>query len=214
MISFRRLYLDKFLEKTSFNGRVLDIGGKKENKRGDFRPPLNKVESWKYLNIDESTNPDYLSSVESIPLKNNEIDCILMSEVIEHLEKPEECLKECYRVLDVSGKFVATIPFMYAIHGDPDDYQRWTPSKIEKVLSEVGFREIKIEPMGSLFAVVYDLLRYSLIVASKNKRAIKNRLIIRFILPTFSRICLHLDQKYSYKNKFITTGYFIEGVKK
>jgi len=41
--SFRRYYLDQFLLGTEFYGNVLDLGGKKEQKRGGFHPPLGKV---------------------------------------------------------------------------------------------------------------------------------------------------------------------------
>ncbi len=54
MITFTRHYLDQFLMETNFFGKVLDIGGKKENKRGKFVPPIEKVESWEYLNTDPS----------------------------------------------------------------------------------------------------------------------------------------------------------------
>ena len=66
----RRKLLDKFLKESKdyIRERVLDIGGKKEKKRGEFRPPVERVGNWKYLNIDNSTNPDYCCSTENIPL--------------------------------------------------------------------------------------------------------------------------------------------------
>ena len=66
-------------------GNVLDIGGKKIDPRGSFKPPYEKVKSWEYLNIDETTKPDYISSVESMPFENNSIDTIIMTEVFEYL---------------------------------------------------------------------------------------------------------------------------------
>ena len=43
MISQRRYYLDKYFEQNTnvLTGDVLDVGGKKDNKRGSFRPNLN-----------------------------------------------------------------------------------------------------------------------------------------------------------------------------
>ena len=57
MITFRRMYLDEWLERSKplMHGKVLDIGGKKDNKRGNFRPPIEKVSSWEYVNIDKIT---------------------------------------------------------------------------------------------------------------------------------------------------------------
>ena len=64
-ISCRRYFLDRFLNSflKNFSGLVLDIGGKRNDKRGTFRPTDKGVE-WLYLNIDESTKPDFLSSAE------------------------------------------------------------------------------------------------------------------------------------------------------
>ena len=58
MITKHRFYIDKFLnsQKKYMQGEVLDIGGKKDNKRGNFAPPYNLVKSWKFLNNDKSTN--------------------------------------------------------------------------------------------------------------------------------------------------------------
>lgn len=90
---------------------------------------MDKIESWEYLNIDESTNPDYLCSADNIPVDDNTFDIVMLAEVIEHLENPIAVLNECYRVLKKDGKIVVTIPFLNALHADPYDFQRWTDVK-------------------------------------------------------------------------------------
>lgn len=212
-ITFRRYYLDKVLSDINFYGKVLDVGGKKENKRGTFKPPLDKIESWEYLNIDESTNPDYLCSGDNIPVDDNTFDIVMLAEVIEHLENPIAVLNECYRVLKKDGKIVATIPFMYPLHADPYDFQRWTDVKIRLELEKIGFQSIKIEHMGSLFGVIYDLIYVSLNIQSKNRDALKNKIVRRFIMPMLSKLFLWFDKKYMYKSKAITTGYYVKAKK-
>jgi len=212
-ITFRRHYLDNVLSNAPFAGKVLDIGGKKDNKRGNFRPPLNKVDSWEYLNTDASTNPDYCCSAEDIPIDNEQFDIVLMAEVLEHLENPSKVLQESYRITKVSGKIIATMPFLYPIHADPYDYQRWTPERIKLEFEKAGFIIEKIVPMGSVFAVIYDLLYVSLGMASKNRKALKNRVVNKLLMPILAKLFLLLDKYYSYKNDRITTGYFIVGIK-
>ncbi len=213
VMTFRRHYLDKVLAETDFRGRVLDIGGKKINKRGRFRPPVDKVETWEYLNIDESTEPDYLCSAEHIPVDDNSFDILLLTEILEHLENPEVVLKECFRVLKKGGKLIATMPFLYPVHADPYDFQRWTDARFRNTLEKIGFTGIKVTPMGGIFAVIYDLLYASMTSASKNRRSIKNRVLKRVFMPSVARIFLRLDQKYIYKSKAITTGYYVEASK-
>lgn len=212
-ISCRRYYLDKVLTETSFQGKILDVGGKKDNKRGDFRPPLDTVDTWEYLNIDGSTNPDYNCSADHIPVDNDSFDTLLLAEVLEHLEKPDDVLRECHRVLKKGGKLVATMPFLNPVHADPYDFQRWTDVKIKDTFVNCGFNNINIRPMGGVFAVIYDLLYVSLGSASKNRRAFKNRLINKVFMPPLAKLFLWLDQKYIYKSERITTGYYIEAGK-
>ena len=213
VLTLRRLHLDNVLSLVDFEGSVLDVGGKKSNKRGNFCPPLNKVESWKYLNIDASTNPDYCCSAEDIDIDDEAFDFVLMAEVLEHLENPSKVLQESYRIIKHSGKLIATMPFLYPIHADPYDYQRWTPEKIKREFEESGFVIEKIVPMGGVFAVIYDLIYVSLTMASKNRDSFKNRVFRKLFMPVIAKIFLVLDSHYSYKSSRITTGYFVEARK-
>ena len=88
-MTIRRIILDKYLQKTIYFGSVLDVGGKAQNKRGGYRPNLDSVKSWEYLNLDESSSPDYLMDVKDLGQINKTFDCILLCEVLEHVEFPE-----------------------------------------------------------------------------------------------------------------------------
>ena len=212
-ITFRRFYLDRLLNKQKYYGKVLDIGGLKANKRGDFRPPLNEVDSWQYANINSNSNPDFLCDATEIPVDENTYDIVLLTELLEHVKNPKAVLMESHRVLVPNGRIIITMPFLIAIHGDPDDYQRWTPSKFKIVLEEIGFEPPIIINMGGFFAVLYDLLRITLGAGSKNPNSIKIKLTNRLIMPALKNIFFLLDKKFHYKKKLITTGYFIESRK-
>ena len=213
-LSLRRHYIDKLLSSNQFHGRVLDIGGEKINKRGSFRPPMDSVDSWEYINIDPATDPDYLCSAESIPVSDNLFDFIVIADVLEHLKNTDDVLNECMRILKPGGTLIATMPFLYPVHDDPDDYQRWTPTRFRIEFNKAGFKNANIEPMGSLFAVVFDLLHVSLGIASRNNQALKNRFANKFIMPLLSKIFLALDNKYFYKSSIITTGWYVTAQKK
>ena len=47
---------------------------------------------------------------EALPLANNSFDCILLSEVIEHLEAPQISIREAVRVLCSGGRLLITTP--------------------------------------------------------------------------------------------------------
>ena len=206
-LTMRRHYLDKCLSKMAFQGKVMDIGGKKDNKRGAFRPPLDKVEEWHYCNIDSDTFPDFECSAESIPVENESYNQVVSCEVLEHLENPIQVLKEACRILKPKGDLILTMPFLVPIHADPFDFQRWTDFKLKSELEDLEFINIDIQPMGGIFAVMYDNL-----YMFNNQNTVGQKIARKF-LKILSPLILCLDAKVRYKNK-ITTGWCVVAKKK
>lgn len=210
-ISFRRYYLDQCLKTIPFSGDILDIGGKKDNKRGEFRPPMDQVNSWKFLNIDSSTNPDYLAAAENTGLPNKTFDIVLMCETLEHLPYPVEALGECSRVLKVEGMLYITVPFLYPVHADPYDFQRWTPERIKTELAKQSFGDIEILPMGGFWAVVYDMTRFY-IGKRAGRGSLKAKIFSKFFMPCM----LWLFRKFESSGDgdlALCTGYFVRAKK-
>lgn len=52
----------------------------------------------------------YLGSVYQLPFKNSEFDCVICSEVLEHLGDENKALLEIRRVLKKSGKLLVSVP--------------------------------------------------------------------------------------------------------
>ena len=209
-MSIRRRYLDESIrefEKKFIRGLVLDIGGKKTNQRGRWLPDRNSKTSWEYLNTDPETEPDYLQSAEKTLLESNTYDSVLMCEVLEYLEKPTTALREAARLLKPGGTAFITMPFLNQVHGDTGDRQRWTSFKLRTTLEGSGFEVLSINPMGSLFSVIFDLLASSLArwegLTSRKKLA---RLTIR-VHNLSSPLFLFLDTKLGFLSGFITTGW-------
>jgi len=210
MSTCRRRLLDKALEGTVtlMRGRVLDIGGKKHAKRGSFRPPLEQVTCWEYLNSDPATQPDYCCDVAKIPLEDNSIDTVVMTEVLEYLDSPEEALAEIYRLLRTGGVCILSVPFLHPVHSDAEfDRQRWTAVKLEQACQKAGFNEIEIEPMGSIWSVLHDTLHVWLGYARTSSDRIHLR-VLRKMLHTTSSFFLWLDNRADITKKYINTGYF------
>jgi SAM-dependent methyltransferase len=207
-VSATRYYLDRFLSEVPFSGRVLDVGGKKEKRRGSFCPPLDKVASWEYVNTDPATEPDYLCSAESVPVADASYDWVVMTEVLEHVAEPVVVLKECSRLLKSAGSIVASMPFLYPIHAAPFDFQRWTPAKIRRELERAGFQVQEISPRGGIVAVMLDLINFYNDAPKLTWGMKVFRPIFVFMAPAF----LYFDRWTRYKNE-LTTGYVIRAVK-
>ncbi len=154
--TYRRKILDRLLEehKHYYKGIVLDIGGRN---RGKFKKPRDKVEKWIFADIGEKYNPDVVLDVCNMEkIEDESVDVINTTELFEHVENPKKGLRECYRVLKKDGVMILSTPFLYPIHPDPYDFQRWTEDKWRKVLEQIGFKIEKFEIMGRYFTVLAE----------------------------------------------------------
>ncbi len=157
--SYRRKSLDNLLEenKDYYKGVVLDIGGRD---RGRFQKPKQQVEKWIFADIVTEHNPDIVLDVANMEVIETEtIDVVNAIELFEHVEQIKHGIKECYRVLKQGGVMILSAPFMYPIHADPYDFQRWTEHKWKKELEKSGFTIEKFQITGFYFTVLADSLR-------------------------------------------------------
>jgi len=86
---------------------------------------------------------------ECFPFADGSFDNLFHTEVLEHVYHPLQFLGECHRVLKPSGMMFFTVPFQARYHYIPHDYFRYTPAALERILTEAGFRDIKLRPRGS-----------------------------------------------------------------
>lgn len=83
-----------------------------------------------------------------LPYPNNFFDIVYSKSLMEHLENPENYLKEVYRILKPGGKILSLIPDWeanYKIYFD--DHTHKTPFTIESlnnILKIVDFKKIKV----------------------------------------------------------------------
>ena len=157
--SYLRKNLDKLLEqhKHYYKGVVLDIGGRD---RGKFQKPKDKVEKWIFADIEKRHNPDIVLDVANMNgIESKSIDVINAIELFEHVENPEKGLAECRRVLKKDGIIILSAPFLFPVHGDPYDFQRWTDKKWKDELAKAGFAVEKFEIMGRYFTVMMEMAK-------------------------------------------------------
>lgn len=212
MISQRRYYIDKYFEENTYNleGEVLDVGGKKINKRGNYRPNTNLKIS--YLNNDLDTNPEYYLDANNFHnFISKKFDFFFLAEVLEHLDYPDTAVISCYEILKTNGLGFVSMPFLYRKHNDPKDMQRWTDTKLIDIFNKSNFEVIKILPMGGLFCVIHDFWMFSIIHSSKFYFLnLLNKIFFRLLSPLLK----FLDNKTKYLENYITSGWFLVVKKK
>lgn len=84
--------------------------------------------------------PTVFGDAASLPFADGSVDVVSLLEVMEHLPDPECCLGEVARVLKPNGVFLLSVPFLYPLHDEPRDFQRWTRYGLEHLLVNTGFQ--------------------------------------------------------------------------
>lgn len=95
--------------------------------------------------------PVQSGSVYDIPFADKSFDTVLFSEVIEHLDHPEQALSEIARVLRPGGRVIVIFPndFMFMVARlltgmireafyDPGHVMQWTPKKFAAAVTAAG----------------------------------------------------------------------------
>jgi SAM-dependent methyltransferase len=211
MITFRREHLDKQLKKhlALMTGHVLDVGGRRNKKRGLFRPPLEQVIDWKYANPDPLAEPDFLAPAEKLPVPDKSVDLVVMTEVLEYVSEPKAAVSEIYRVLKAGGSALISMPLHSPVHGDWQfDQRRLTRRGLEILLADCGFKAVAIAPMGGMGAVYFDLAEAATGYGhpSAGSLAVKITRKLLFLAVPFFRF---LDWFCLGSVEYVTTGYFV-----
>lgn len=155
--SFLRREEYRELAGRSIDGRILDIGG---SKGSGYHELIRGTHTIVTGNLDMSYGADIaFDAQERWPFADGSFDAVLFMNVLEHLYHHREALAEAARVLRKDGRILGSVPFLFNVHGSPDDYFRYTKSALEKLLSDAGFTDIVVTPLGTgAWSVVYHTL--------------------------------------------------------
>lgn len=176
----RKRMIGKEISNLRSNGIVLDIGT-------GVSPMVNineniilgdiSIHSMRVMK-DKGVNCSVLD-VTKLGLKNNSIDTVICSEVLEHIPNDTEALREMNRVLRKEGTLILTIPInnYYWLKDDElvGHLRRYNSKDFIRKLEKTGFEITKIKNIGSLTERLTTFLITTVFLSTKIFSVGKNR---------------------------------------
>jgi SAM-dependent methyltransferase len=120
---------------------VIDIGCSNQ------WPKQHLSEECQYIGIDYpetadlwyKTRPNVYSDASGLPIPDDSADVALLLDVLEHLKEPDAALKEIHRVLCNQGILIMQVPYLYPLHDEPRDFQRYSKYGFKELADKHGF---------------------------------------------------------------------------
>jgi len=155
------------------SGLILDVGSGVAPVSPDLeRTILADISEESIKSVDLPVREKFVMSVTDLSFMDGSFDCVLCSEVLEHVEDDTKAITELRRVLKPGGTLVITVPFLKKYWGEDDEYvghkRRYEPGELEGKLREAGFTMIDTHKLSG--RIERFLTRVSLRYYLKNGR--------------------------------------------
>lgn len=93
------------------------------------------------------------------PFEDASFDCVLCSQVLEHVPEPDAFLREIARVLRPGGQLVLTVPFLWPEHEQPWDAYRFTSYGLIASINRAGLNIVAVEKSLTGLAALIQLFQ-------------------------------------------------------
>jgi len=179
------------------HGRVLDIGCGTKPYKQLLAPFLTEHVGVDHeATLHDKSDIDLFGTAYHVPVENGSFDCTICTAVLEHLEEPEQALRECYRVLKPGGVAIYSVPFIWHLHEEPRDFYRFSKHGLKYLFEKVGFEIIELKALSGFFVTFGQMFVYYLYRFNRGPfRWFRIIEIIGLLIQTFSYVLDKLDRR-------------------
>jgi SAM-dependent methyltransferase len=144
-------------------GRVVDIGCGAKPYAAMLAPRVTE-----HVGVDHELTPhdrahiDLIGTAYAIPAPDDAFDSAICTAVLEHLEEPEQALRECHRVLKPGGYAIYSVPFIWHLHEEPRDFYRYSKYGLKHLFEKVGFEVAELRALSGFWLTFGQMMVYNL----------------------------------------------------
>lgn len=160
--------------------------------------------------IHHDNSADLIGSAYHTGLKDESVDTVIATAVLEHLEEPDLAIKEINRILKKDGLVIISAPLFWHVHESPRDFYRYTKYGIKHLFEKNGFETLQIYALSGFWVTFLVML--------SNQICRYNRGILKFIpiipiMVVFLQIIAFVLNRFDYKGDIWTWAYIAVGKK-
>jgi len=132
-----------------------------------------------------------LTSAYNIPLEDNSVDCVVASDVIEHVQEPDRLLEEAKRILKPGGKIVISTPYkLTEKSADKFHVKEYYPAEIKRLVGQY-FTQVEIKETHEAFWHVIYSKEFSIPKIRRLMRYVINVMCLYFKKNPFMKDAEH-----------------------
>jgi len=152
--------------KVFLKGKSLEFGAYKNTKK-NFSTHLKGEKNFQYTNLKKDKKNKILEADlnKRLKFKSNYYQNLIIFNVLEHLSNPTRSLKELNRILRKGGLIIGSTPFLYQIHGAPNDYLRFSKDYLIEEFKKRNFKTIYVKELGygpflAAFSILFPYFKF------------------------------------------------------
>ena len=154
------------------NSTVVDVGA---GKLPYFNFVDAKTEKYIAVDYDEILNESYIDdriercvgTAEKLPVADAIADVVLMNQVLEHVNCPDQSFAEVARVIKPGGMFIGSVPHVSPVHLEPYDFRRYTDLGLRQLLQKHGFRVVEVCGSGGVYSCAAFLISMDWVLSKR-----------------------------------------------
>lgn len=125
----------------------------------DFSNTLVKYTQARLKNITKKKMNIKWGDVRNIPFENNTFECVVSSDILEHVKEENKVIGEYYRVLKKGGLCLITVPLRMGDWTFSDvwagHFKRYRVPELVSLFKKQGFKNIKVIPYSYSLVRIY-----------------------------------------------------------